>query len=721
MGIPTSPYSTNNPTKTTTSVGSSGTSNSNGNSCSNITSMNSSDTIECDYDVNPTSLYLGIQHKKWNEVYGIIQAHPQQTKTWVSRKEEEDALSGVKNKLRWRLLPLHAAIIFKAPESVIQALLVAYPRACCYKDDQGMLPIHLALRNESSEAIVTMLLVAFPQCTQIGDKKNRTPIHVAQISKSVHKDSYINALQNYKLYYEVASASYNAFTLFEAKNNPSTNIGVQVDAQKLSLMGKVDSLEMELAKSRDENQLLVDHINLLNSRMTSQNDSESYLVQKISNLEAKVKEAKQEKEMMEVQYQRQIASSSKRLELLQEEVESNQQEIEIYKQINDEKDMSLEIANETSDAASNEREKLEEKVKLLEIENATVLANSAVLETQLKRKIQNEHSLATQVSDLASKLSESALMCSELTNSHQKRIEVFQREKMELKTSYAILTRKLQDAFKTMNEMTKENNRMVELSASQDTVISEMYKQQEELAAHASRHEQTLIDAAWEREEIVRILTRQAEEVEKSNNERNMLMKIVKNNNEKIASSAEERNQLFSSISKQKGLMDSLKQDVKDLFQTVNDEVDGISMGSDKENEYFTFKESEEVIPSLSTTRSGAQYTSFLQEDEGIDEKPSLYKKPSLETVTTINASGSVEMLPTTSTLSSDSSEISDSLDQQNDYDDALGEIHMNVNHMSLGDRNNKSMDDVESSVDNLCKEAAALIASIPSPSKNAT
>ncbi len=685
--------------------------------------MNSNETPICDYDVNPTRLYLGIQHKKWSEVYDIIQAHPQQTKTWVQRKEEEDVISGTKDRLRWKLLPLHAAIIFKAPESIIQALLTAFPRACCYKDDQGMLPIHLALRNESSEAIVTMLLVAFPQCTQIGDRKNRTPIHIAQISKSNQKESYINALQNYKLYYEVASASYNAFTLFEAKNHPTTNVSHTLDAQKLTLMGKVDALEMELARSRDENQLLVDHLNSVSSKLNSQSDSESYLLQKVANLESKLKDMKQDKDMMEVQYQRKISTSTKEVEQLQEEIDAHKQEIDIYRQINDEKDKSLEIANETSFATANEREKLEDRIKVLEIENATVLANSAVLETQLKKKIQNEHSLATQVSDLASKLSESALMCTELTNSHQKRIETFQEEKMELKSSYDSLTRKLRDALKTMDEMTKENARMIKLSTRQETIISEMYKQQEELAAHASRHEQTLIDAAWEREEIVNILTRQAEEVEKSNNEREMLMKVVKENHKHIANSREERSQLFNSISKQKGLMESLKQEVNDLYQTVNNEVDGISVGSDKENEEIAYRA--QNSPSNITSRPPLNARSSSQSPPQPEKQEKDRQLVStISTMTTINASGIVEMLPSTSTLSFASSSETDedsSANTSTDTDNALGEISMNVGHVHNTDLRNKSMDDVESSVDNLCKEAAALIASIPSPVKNSS
>eukprot|EP00567_Pseudictyota_dubia_P005644 CAMPEP_0197445870 /NCGR_PEP_ID=MMETSP1175-20131217/10978_1 /TAXON_ID=1003142 /ORGANISM="Triceratium dubium, Strain CCMP147" /LENGTH=158 /DNA_ID=CAMNT_0042976903 /DNA_START=122 /DNA_END=594 /DNA_ORIENTATION=- len=75
---------------------------------------------ECDFDKNPTKLYLLIQDKKWDEAARRSSESPPEAYTWVSRRERD-------GKLRWRLLPLHAAIIFKAPERLVEALLCAYP------------------------------------------------------------------------------------------------------------------------------------------------------------------------------------------------------------------------------------------------------------------------------------------------------------------------------------------------------------------------------------------------------------------------------------------------------------------------------------------------------------------------------------------------------------------------------------------------------------------
>ncbi|KAL3913532.1 MAG: hypothetical protein SGARI_000610, partial [Bacillariaceae sp.] len=79
-------------------------------------------------------------------------------------------------KLRWRLLPLHAAVIFGSPLKLIELLLADFPPATQSKDDQGMLPLHLAFRNEASWEVVEELLTAYPAAVYVSDRKGRTPL-----------------------------------------------------------------------------------------------------------------------------------------------------------------------------------------------------------------------------------------------------------------------------------------------------------------------------------------------------------------------------------------------------------------------------------------------------------------------------------------------------------------------------------------------------------------
>jgi len=129
------------------------------------------DEPEVDYDVNPTELYKHIEKREWESALQRITETPIEVMSWVSRHEIENP-----SKLRWRLLPLHAACVFRAPVAVVESLLMAYPESAQMKDDQGMLPIHLACRNGASKGVVMMLLDYFPDSVEMKDKKGRTPL-----------------------------------------------------------------------------------------------------------------------------------------------------------------------------------------------------------------------------------------------------------------------------------------------------------------------------------------------------------------------------------------------------------------------------------------------------------------------------------------------------------------------------------------------------------------
>jgi hypothetical protein len=132
---------------------------------------------ECDYDVQPTDLYQAIEAKQWEYVARLfhgassaVAKAKQEASTWVVRKESN-------GRLRWRLLPIHAALIFQAPCEVIEVLLQEYPEGASCKDDQGMLPLHLALRNTPSNfTIVEELLTVHPAAVYVKDRKGRTPL-----------------------------------------------------------------------------------------------------------------------------------------------------------------------------------------------------------------------------------------------------------------------------------------------------------------------------------------------------------------------------------------------------------------------------------------------------------------------------------------------------------------------------------------------------------------
>jgi len=152
------------------------------------------DQPETDYDLGPTQLYTFIENKHWESAIERSRTTPSEVQTWISRREPDDP-----NKIRWRLLPLHATCVFRAPLSLIEALIVAYPAAPSLIDDQGMLPIHLACRNGASRGVVMTLLNAYPKSINVKDKKGRTPLNLVENSNSQNKDVVIEAMQAFRI------------------------------------------------------------------------------------------------------------------------------------------------------------------------------------------------------------------------------------------------------------------------------------------------------------------------------------------------------------------------------------------------------------------------------------------------------------------------------------------------------------------------------------------
>jgi ankyrin repeat protein len=147
---------------------------------------------EADYDDGATTLYRNIENKDWDAALHRVSMAPEEAKTWVSRREHDS------DKTRWRLLPLHAVCIFRAPLALMEAIIEAYTEGPQMKDDQGMLPIHLACRNGASKGVVLTLLRGFPESLYILDRKHRSLQDLIEASTSVNKETVLEALKKFE-------------------------------------------------------------------------------------------------------------------------------------------------------------------------------------------------------------------------------------------------------------------------------------------------------------------------------------------------------------------------------------------------------------------------------------------------------------------------------------------------------------------------------------------
>ena len=131
---------------------------------------------EVDYDKNPTDLFQALEARQFSyaeEMYK--QVNKQFTKdcaTWVVARGQKKKES----QLRFRALPLHAALVFGAEDDMILKILNAYPMATRGRDVKGRLPIHLAMEHNASELVVGKILEAFPKGFFARDKKNCEPL-----------------------------------------------------------------------------------------------------------------------------------------------------------------------------------------------------------------------------------------------------------------------------------------------------------------------------------------------------------------------------------------------------------------------------------------------------------------------------------------------------------------------------------------------------------------
>lgn len=138
-----------------------------------VTMTTETTTLERDFDKNPTDLYLSLMRKDWSAAIRRCAERPDEAKTWIYRREATGTL-------RWKLLPIHASIIFNAPVPVIDSILHAFAEGAACKDDQGMVPLHLAIRMNSDQAVVEKLVTAQPDSVLATDRKGRTPRALAE-------------------------------------------------------------------------------------------------------------------------------------------------------------------------------------------------------------------------------------------------------------------------------------------------------------------------------------------------------------------------------------------------------------------------------------------------------------------------------------------------------------------------------------------------------------
>ncbi len=154
---------------------------------------------DCNYDINPTVMFLILESRDWKECVALLDGKTSeknswslnhlfgggkpdvnqmkqrqkelkaQARTWIVRRERNGFL-------RWRMLPLHAALAFNAPFDVVLRLYHLYPGAMRCRNDKGMLPIHHVFYYGNEDRVLELFMDVFPEGLTVTDDKGRLPI-----------------------------------------------------------------------------------------------------------------------------------------------------------------------------------------------------------------------------------------------------------------------------------------------------------------------------------------------------------------------------------------------------------------------------------------------------------------------------------------------------------------------------------------------------------------
>jgi hypothetical protein len=536
--------------------------------------------MERDFDRNPTPLYMSIQKKQWKDTVALARSYPEEARMWVSRKEKD-------GRMRWRLLPIHAAIVFKAPEEVVEALLAAYPKSAQAKDDQGMLPLHLAFRNGSTEGIVNLLLVAYPQSIEVKDRKGRIPLFLAQASTSPNREAFMRALERGPTYYAVAAAATEraAVTseqraIFEAKllqirkahQNDLAQIKIDAETQQQSLELKLAAMERELYKTQETSQVLVDHVNSLEAQLASRSDTERFLATKIATLDSSLRnthktreevEASLKTEMVQLTFDRDNAVA--KLQAIESRYEVTKSKLE----------KSLDVFEVTQKQFQILEQKLTSQVQDLELDLASERANSAILDGQLKKKMENEHGLASQVSALAGKLAESSAEARDNTRSFAAKIRLLEEERRVLRASVQDLTRRLSMVAEVLEQMVEQQQSLILGAKDHEEEMSRNATAHAKIVSEAMRQELEYERGVQEREEIRRLLAVQEKNVTTGEKERENIMTAIALQGKNMDKSRKTRVALMQNV-------ESMGAEISGVLATV---MDGIPRNMENKDE----------------------------------------------------------------------------------------------------------------------------------------
>mmetsp|Transcript_2738 Transcript_2738/g.4170 ORF Transcript_2738/g.4170 Transcript_2738/m.4170 type:complete len:608 (+) Transcript_2738:101-1924(+) len=319
---------------------------------------------EVDFERNPTGLYIAVHTKNWALALQRVGSYPNEAGIWVVRMDDDSNKSNSgngmsspraksiipsfgKRPIRWRMLPLHAAVLFGAPIPVIKAIIKANPNACSSPDDQGMVPLHLAFRAGSVEDVVVTLLEAYPEAIELVDYKGRLPSMLVPKHSMNYADTvaeaFIRGPSHYYWSARVSGAdrsriqmevSEKVKALEDASKQQNRMSERILDETQQQLTEEIEALSLENIELKEhtayyeakydgveeKEKVLVDHTNSLAERLRLTSLSEEHLATKLAKLEVNLKKKEAELEEMKTKSQEEKAEMEAKMQSMTDDL-----------------------------------------------------------------------------------------------------------------------------------------------------------------------------------------------------------------------------------------------------------------------------------------------------------------------------------------------------------------------------------------------------------------
>ena len=557
---------------------------------------------ELDFDENPSELYLLLQRRDWNGAMERVASFPEEATYWISRKE-------VDGKLRWRLLPIHGAIIFCAPETMIKCLLEAYPESASAKDDQGMLPLHLSYRMGSPAPVVEVLLDAFPESLDVKDRKGRTPLVMAQTAKGPNRAVFLRlieitqqkeqekkeqllqklkeeqeeelvstlaedtptlisspkaaplltsaAIPDYSEASESQSAEFEALIKRLQKEHSEEVEALKKAAEKTKslLEGQVNILKADLASSEEASQVLSEHVATLERRLKQEEETQTHLATKIATLDSAIKHTIQEKTEAETK----LTSERDALTAKRHGLEAS---LDVYRAENEKLEKTL---TEMKIQWEKDFKELEKKYgkqskeqEELQRDYEGVSSNVRILEEQLKKKMVHEQKLVQQVSSLARQLTVATEDNEKATTMYTQGIRDLQKERDVLRATVSELSKKLINVIQGLEEVDAKQEEIKTKALSQEQEIEQSTALHEKLVSEFKAQQDLYEQARRERAQIAEVLRQQELALSKGDDDRTKMVQALESHGEHIESNSKTRHEIVEGTKKVKNQIKSI-------------------------------------------------------------------------------------------------------------------------------------------------------------------